>query len=284
MDKTHKRPEVIVFGGFDDLRTIDIRFLQEAGRFGAVHVFLMSDAAYQAAYRSHPKFMLAERKYYLESIRYVSHLSVTDASNQKIFLEEIKSNLPNEQNLLLATLEGAADDHFKKYCQDHQLQYQVIPESAIAGFPMEDETQESARVTVKPKVMVSGCFDWVHTGHVRFFEEASAYGDLYVVVGHDANLRLLKGEGHPLFPQEERQYWVHSIRFVKQAVISTGHGWLDAEPQILSIKPDIYLVNEDGDRPEKREFLKQNQIEYIVLEREPKPGLPRRVSTDLRGF
>ena len=79
-------------------------------------------------------------------------------------------------------------------------------------------------------------------------------GDLYVVVGHDENIRLLKGEGHPLFPQDERAYMVGSIRFVKQTLISSGHGWMDAEPEIAIIKPQIYAVNQDGNKPEKREF------------------------------
>ena len=75
-----------------------------------------------------------------------------------------------------------------------------------------------------------------------------------------------------------------SIRYVKRALVSSGSGWLDAEPEIDSIKPDIYAVNEDGDRPEKREFCDERGIEYLVLSREPKAGLPRRESTALRGF
>ena len=133
-------------------------------------------------------------------------------------------------------------------------------------------------------MLVAGCFDWFHSGHVRFFEEASDYGDLYVVLGHDKNLEELKGPGHPMFPEEERKYLAGSIRFVKQALISSGHGWLDAEPEIQKIKPDGYVVNEDGDKDVKRQYCEENGIEYIVLKREPKPGLRRRTSTDLRGF
>jgi hypothetical protein len=59
---------------------------------------------------------------------------------------------------------------------------------------------------------------------------------------------------------------------------------MDAEPEINLIKPDVYVVNEDGDKPEKRVFCQQHGIEYIVLKRIPKEGLPRRQSTDLRGF
>jgi hypothetical protein len=43
-------------------------------------------------------------------------------------------------------------------------------------------------------------------------------------------------------------------------------------------------VNEDGDRPEKRSFCETRGIRYMVLKRIPKKGLPKRVSTDLRGF
>jgi cytidyltransferase-like protein len=136
----------------------------------------------------------------------------------------------------------------------------------------------------RKKIVVTGTYDWLHSGHVRFFEQVSALGDLYVVVGHDANIRLLKGEGHPLLPQEERLYMVSSIKFVKQALISSGTGWLDAEPEIRSIKPDIYVVNEDGDRGGKRDYCEQHGIEYRVLQRHPAAGLPRRSSTDLRGF
>jgi glycerol-3-phosphate cytidylyltransferase-like family protein len=119
---------------------------------------------------------------------------------------------------------------------------------------------------------------------MRYFEEASEFGDLYVIVGSDKNVRLLKGDVHPMFSQDERRYLVQSVRFVKQALVSSGSGWMDAEPEIAQIKPDRYVVNEDGDKPEKRNFCETRGIEYVVLKRTPKAGLPRRQSTDLRGF
>ncbi len=60
---------------------------------------------------------------------------------------------------------------------------------------------------------------------------------------------------------------VGSIRYVKQAIVATGWSWLDAEPEIEIIRPDIYAVNEDGDRPEKREYCEAHGIEYVVLRR-----------------
>ena len=87
-----------------------------------------------------------------------------------------------------------------------------------------------------------------------------------------------------MYSEDERRYMAAAVRFVQQAYVSSGDGWLDAEPEIERIQPQIYIVNEDGDRPEKREFCDAKGIEYRVLKRKPKQGLPKRQSTDLRGF
>ena len=55
------------------------------------------------------------------------------------------------------------------------------------------------------KVLVSGCYDLLHSGHIAFFKDAARYGDLYVSVGSDENIRLLKDHG-PHFSQQERIY------------------------------------------------------------------------------
>ena len=199
-----------------------------------------------------------------------------------------------------------ADDTADKraFCAARGIAYRVFTTTDLRGFPGAGGqglgagglspavggqqsvvgSQPSSSVLRPSSVLVTGCYDWLHSGHVRFFEEASAYGDLIVVVGNDANVRHLKGEGHPLQTQDERRYMVGSIRYVKLALISTGWDWLDAEPEIERLKPDIYLVNEDGDKPEKREYCATHGLQYVVLKRMPKQGLPRRSSTDLRGF
>ena len=46
------------------------------------------------------------------------------------------------------------------------------------------------------KVLVSGCYDLLHSGHIAFFKDAARYGDLYVSVGSDENIRLQIGRAH----------------------------------------------------------------------------------------
>jgi cytidyltransferase-like protein len=133
----------------------------------------------------------------------------------------------------------------------------------------------------KKKVLVSGCFDLLHAGHIAFFREASTYGDLYVSVGSDENLRLLKGKT-PMFSQEERVYIVKSIRSVKDAFVGSGAGLLDFEPELRRIQPDRFVVNGDGHSPEKEALCRRHGVEYIVLERVPEPGLPARSSSETK--
>ena len=269
--------QAVVYGAFDDLRARDLRFLQEAAREGALTAVLWPDAAVQALTGKAPKFPLAERQYFLNAVRYVSRVVVASAPVQFDQLSGLDGWCPD----VWVDLEPAANPARRAFCQQHGLAYQVLPSAQLDGFP---EPPPPAPVPGRKKIVVTGCYDWFHSGHVRFCEEVSAHGDLHVIVGHDANIRLLKGEGHPLVPQAERRYVVGSIRFVHQALISTGEGWLDADPEIRRLKPDIYAVNEDGDKGGKREYCQQMGLEYLVLQRTPAPGLPRRSSTDLRGF
>lgn len=293
---------VLVSGGFDDLRSRHLRFLAEAAKLGAVHVLLWPDERVRER-AGVCKFPVEERRYLLESIRYVEQVEVLgDASGpDKLSAAQGLEGLGDLGDLggvgglgtkpLQAVRGGgiwvveAQDDTPAQRALAAALgtDYRALSPAELAGFPT--AAFDPAHLPPdRTRVLVTGCYDWFHSGHVRFFEEASQLGDLYVVAGHDANVRLLKGEGHPLFPQDERRYMVQAVRFVTQALVSSGQGWMDAEPEIELVRPHIYAVNEDGDKPEKRRFCAEHGLEYVVLKRTPRPGLPPRSSSDLRGF
>lgn len=128
-------------------------------------------------------------------------------------------------------------------------------------------------------VMVSGCYDLFHAGHVAFFKTAAAYGKLYVVVGQDKNIQRLKGKA-PYFSQEERRFIVASISYVHEALIATGAGMLDFEQEMRQIKPDMFIVNTDGHTSEKEHLCNSLGVEYHVLKRLPEMGLASRSSSE----
>ena len=270
----------VVMGSFDDLRSSDVRFLEEAARRGELHAFLWSDEVVRRLDGRDPKFSLGERMYLLQAIRHVHQVHLVDQLTER-------ECLPPYGELsggAWVVDEGSDTPQKRAFCASYGMNYQVVKHDVLRRFPSQPARALLDAAPDQKKVLVTGCFDWFHSGHVRFFEEVAELGQLHVVVGSDQNVRLLKGYGHPMFPQEERRYVVQSVRFVERALISSGSGWLDAEPEIVRIKPDVYAVNEDGDQPEKRIYCEEHGIQYVVLKRTPKEGLPKRQSVDLRGF
>ena len=131
----------------------------------------------------------------------------------------------------------------------------------------------------RKKIFVSGCFDLLHSGHVAFFKEAAQMGHLYVSVGNDVNVTQLKAP--PMFPEAERVYMVQAIRWVHKAFVAKGMGH-DQGPDLDEVKPDIFFVNEDGDKESKRRQCAERGIQYIVRSREPDQGLAVRSSTSIK--
>jgi cytidyltransferase-like protein len=131
------------------------------------------------------------------------------------------------------------------------------------------------------KVFVSGCYDLLHSGHVEFFRQASVYGELYVGIGSDST--ILEYKHHcTMYNENERLFMVKSIRYVKDAYINAGNGILDFLPTLDIVKPDILVVNSDGDSESKRKVCEERGIEYVVLDRTPYKGLDARSSSDLK--
>jgi cytidyltransferase-like protein len=211
---------VIVSGAFDDLKSRGIRFLEEASRLGKLTVLLWPDETLVEQTGNAPKFPLVERLYFLEAVRYVSRvIPIGEETN----LDE----LPEENNFnpqIWADLETDSNKTRKLFCKKNNLEYRVLRAEQLSGFP---EPAPMSSVPGRKKIVVTGSFDWFHSGHVRFLEEVSAFGDLYVVVGHDANIRLLKGEGHPLDQVCETGFDLQRRRLARRRPgnkkIATGH-------------------------------------------------------------
>ena len=135
--------------------------------------------------------------------------------------------------------------------------------------------------TRKKTVLVTGCFDLLHSGHIAFLEEASIHGELIVGIGSDETVKSLKGR-YPVYTEQERKYLLEALRCVKRCSINTGGGILDFVDDLESIRPDVLFVNEDGNSPEKEELCRQRGIEYVVSRRIPHASLPVRSTTSLR--
>lgn len=133
----------------------------------------------------------------------------------------------------------------------------------------------------RKKIFASGCFDMLHSGHVRFLEEAAAYGDVYVGIGSDQTVKELKGRC-PVNTEAERKYMLEAVRHVKACFINSGSGIMDFLGELKRVAPDIFIVNEDGNTPDKSKLCRKLGIQYVVLKRTPHADFPARSTTSLR--
>ncbi len=98
------------------------------------------------------------------------------------------------------------------------------------------------------RVMASGVFDILHTGHLSYLEQAKAAGDeLVVVVACDNTVRRRKHE--PVTPEAMRLRLVQSLKPVDKAVLGKDTG--DFFETLKEIDPDIIMLGYDQSFDEK---------------------------------
>lgn len=110
-------------------------------------------------------------------------------------------------------------------------------------------------------VLVNGCFDLLHDGHVYFLKEAKALGDwLQVILNSDVSVRELKGESRP----------VHSFAMRRYNLFKTGHvdqvTRYDSPLDVREFVPDIVAYGRDVS-PEKEESNRAALTDLYPLSR-----------------
>tara|TARA_R110000796_G_scaffold46163_1_gene111770 strand:+ start:1654 stop:2043 length:390 start_codon:yes stop_codon:yes gene_type:complete len=69
-------------------------------------------------------------------------------------------------------------------------------------------------------IWVNGCFDILHRGHIELFRYAKSLGD-YLIIGidSDARVKYLKGSSRPINNQDDRKFFLESIKFIDKVVV-----------------------------------------------------------------
>lgn len=98
----------------------------------------------------------------------------------------------------------------------------------------------------KSIVLVGGCFDILHIGHIKFLHEAKKMGDcLIVLLESDEKVQGLKGKNRPLFTQKERAQVLSSISFADYVVLlPTIRSEKNYEDLVLLVQPNIIATTE----------------------------------------
>ena len=147
-------------------------------------------------------------------------------------------------------------------------------------------------ITLGMRVLDAGCGGGrnlvylLREGYDVFAVDASAeaveyLSDLNVGLGSDKTVADLKGR-RTINSEDERLYMLEALSCVHNVKVNRGSGILDFLDDMKALKPDIFIVNEDGHTPDKEQICKDLCIEYKVLRRIPYANLPVRSTTSLR--
>ena len=95
----------------------------------------------------------------------------------------------------------------------------------------------------KKIVFTNGCYDLIHLGHIRCFQEGKKFGDVLVVaLNSDRSIRSIKDPPRPIIPQEERAEIISALEIVDYVTIFDQDDPLEI---ITFIKPDILVKGGD---------------------------------------
>lgn len=121
----------------------------------------------------------------------------------------------------------------------------------------------------KAIVLVGGCFDILHPGHIIFLQKAKEEGDVLVVLlENDQRVKQLKGLARPVHNQKQRAFVLSALKCVDYAVMLP---FMDQEEEydrvIDKIKPDV-IATTSGDKTnyyKKRSAAKVGaQLKYVT--------------------
>ena len=116
----------------------------------------------------------------------------------------------------------------------------AAPILSLSGMVTRVEVARASGATI---ILANGCFDLIHVGHIRYLTAAKELGGMLVVgVNSDCQARVLKGEGRPFMPENERAEIVAAIRCVDLVTIFDEP---TVEGLIRSIRPDIHAKGTD---------------------------------------
>ena len=108
------------------------------------------------------------------------------------------------------------------------------------------------------RVVATGVFDIIHSGHAHFLNAAKENGDeLVVIIANDDTVRKMKGE--PILSAEMRAEVVSHLKPVSSTVIGRTGNMLDII--VEEIKPDVIALGYD------QRLFTRKELESKFLER-----------------
>jgi cytidyltransferase-like protein len=117
-------------------------------------------------------------------------------------------------------------------------------------------------------VLVTGGFDPIHSGHLKYIEQAKKLGD-YLVVGVNSDAWLIRKKGSRFMPLSERQQILSAIRWVDLTIqfVDDDNSAKDAIARVRQMFPANKIIFANGGDRNKTNIpemsIEDDNIEFV---------------------
>lgn len=127
----------------------------------------------------------------------------------------------------------------------------------LKSLPALKKIVEKIKKKRKTVVFTNGCFDLLHPGHIKIFQQAKKKGDILVVgLNSDCSVKKIKGEQRPILNEKARSFILSSLEDVDYIVLFDE----DTPYRVIkTLAPDYLVKGGDWKLSEiiGREFVKK---------------------------
>jgi len=135
--------------------------------------------------------------------------------------------------------------------------------------------KSSNKNKLEETVLVGGCFDIIHYGHIVFLSETKKHAlKLIIALESDTNVRRMKGPNRPIHTQEQRKKMLESLIFVDKVIsLPTMIKNDDYKNFVSKIKPDVIAITMgDPQAKNKRLYAKSIDAKVVVIRKVRTPS------------
>ncbi len=146
------RKKVFVSGCFDMLHSGHVAFLEKANQFGDVYVCIGSDNTVKEIKGRYPVITQKERKYILESIKFVKECRINKGNGNIDFEEELIDISPD---IFIVNEDGNSSTKLE-LCNDMGIEYKIFKRIPSIGLPIRTSTDLRIKTTIPFRIDLAG--------------------------------------------------------------------------------------------------------------------------------
>lgn len=118
-------------------------------------------------------------------------------------------------------------------------------------------SKDLKKQTGKKIVLLGGCFDILHIGHLRLIEKAKKLGDILVIgINDDKFIKKTKGNHRPIITEKQRAEMLSGLKTVDYVFITKRE--LYSDENLKKIKPNFLVFGKEADKIKRRKNIAKN--------------------------